>query len=140
MSFLILNSTQFKHLYGERITAIARKLEQLYQKRVKLEQHIQFLNECKRYNLIPQGMNLKNVTSINKNQRILNNTMIKIRNNTLEFKYKQLRLNKVDTITQEKILQTYMMRNNQDRNHQQDLIWINKNDQCIKDKIIRNHK
>lgn len=36
-------------------------------------------------------MRLKNVTALKKNQNILDETMIKIRNNTLQSQYKYLR-------------------------------------------------
>lgn len=134
-----LNKNQFIDLYGERTTAIARNLEQLYQKSVRIDQHIEFLKKCKKMNLIPHGMYLKNVTSSRKNEHLLNNTMIKMRNNTLESQYRNQRLNNIDIITQENILKTYMINYHPERNHIEDLVWINKNDKNVKEKIKAKH-
>ena len=134
-----LNKNEFRNLYGERTTAIARRLERLYQKSVKIGQHIGFLQNCKKLNLIPRGMHLKNVTSIRKNEH-LKNAMIKIRNNTLESQYKNLRLNNIDIKTQQSILKIYMIQHHQERDHSEDLTSMNKNGKNIKDKIKVNHK
>src|ERR1700722_5952251 len=99
-----LNKNEFNNLYGERITAIARKLEQLYQKSVRIEQHIEFLQKCKKMNLIPQEMYLKKMISARKNERLFTDTMTKIRNNILESQYKKQRLIHIDIITEENIL------------------------------------
>jgi len=81
-----LTKQQFKNRYGERTYTIANNLEKLYKKRTKLEQHIVFLQKCKQFNLIPDGLKLKNTTKLAKAQQILNNTSYKLRNNTLQQK------------------------------------------------------
>jgi hypothetical protein len=60
-------------------------LEKLHQHLMKINQHIIFLKQCKEEGVIPDGMHLNNVTNINKNNRLLKNTMIKIRNNMLQW-------------------------------------------------------
>jgi hypothetical protein len=38
-----LKRNEFKTLYGERIYVIAKNIEKLYQKKVKIDEHIHFL-------------------------------------------------------------------------------------------------
>jgi hypothetical protein len=138
MSFL--KSHEFKSLYGERTFAIARKLEKLYQKEVKTRQHINFLQLCKSANLIPNGMVIKNTTKLNKNNKKINNVMMKIRNNTLEWKHKYKRFNDIEIRTQENILKIYMVNTHPLRNHINDLRWINKYDKIKEKSIIKDHQ
>ena len=89
MSTTFLNRIQFRSLYGERVYYIAKNLERLYVKQSELEEHINFLKASKSNNLIPNGLQLKDTTRIYKNSQILQSTMSSMRNNLLEFQYKQ---------------------------------------------------
>ena len=128
MSTTFLNRTQFRSLYGKRVYYIAKKLERLYVKQSKLEEHINFLKACKSNNLIPNGLQLKDTTRIYKNSQILQSTMSSMRNNLLEFQCKQKRLNAIEINTQISILQWYLKDVQPQRKHNEDLKWINKRD------------
>lgn len=58
---------------------------------MKINEHIIFLKQCKKEDVIPNGICLKNTANINKNNKLLADTMIKIRNNILEWRFKQKR-------------------------------------------------
>ncbi len=77
-----LSAHQFRNRYGERIYIIARRLEKLYQQKMRIDEHIAFLKECKQQNVIPMGMLIKNTTQLRSNRELIHNTMTKIRNNT----------------------------------------------------------
>ena len=134
-----LSRQEFKNLYGERIYTIAHNLEKLYKKKTKDEQHIIFLQYCKQNNLIPHGFRLKNTTDSNKNQKLLLQTMFKIRNNTLQIKQTQLKSINIEINTQVSILNQYLKASQPTRQHQDDLKWMNKYDENFKNKIIINH-
>ena len=127
MSFLIYRK-QFKSLYDNRVCAIPLNLEKLYQKSMRMNQHIIFLKQCKKENVIPNGMYLNNVTSNIKNNRLLINTMSKIRNNMLPMRYMQQKYLNSEIRIQEKILQIYMDNIQPQRQHKSDIEWINKHD------------
>jgi hypothetical protein len=133
-----LTRQQFKNRYGERIYTITNILEKLYKKRTKLEQHTIFLKKCKQLNLIPNGLTLKNTTNLPKSQQILNNTMYKLRNNSLQQKQKQLKFIETEIRTQESILKCYLETTEPNRRHQDDIKWINKYDGKFKEKLIIN--
>ena len=78
-----LNTNDYRNLYGERTTIRAKHLEKLIRKQAKTKHHIRFLKECKNNDLIPKGFIIKNNTNNYKNKEIINDTMRKIRNNTL---------------------------------------------------------
>ena len=85
-SSISLSKQEFRNLYGERIYAVAHHLEKLYKKQAKLEQSIRFLVQCKQYYLIPNELKIKGTTNINKNGKLISQTMYKIRNSTLKYK------------------------------------------------------
>ncbi|CAF5143161.1 unnamed protein product, partial [Rotaria sp. Silwood1] len=89
MNITFLKRNEFKTLYGERIYAIAKNIEKLYQKKVRVDEHIHFLKQCKRYDLIPNGLRLKITTFNKKNIELIHNTSRKLRNNLLEYRYKE---------------------------------------------------
>lgn len=101
---------------------------------MKINQHIIFLKQCKKEDVIPNGMHLNNVKNINKNKILLYKTMKTIKNNMLEWRYKQKRYITNEITTQEKILNLYLNENHPERNHEQDLGWINKHDKNKKKK------
>ncbi len=90
LSTTFLSRQKFRNLYKERIYVIAYNLEKLYKKNTKLTEHIQFLKQYKQHNVIPNFLKLKDTTEINKNQKLLKQTMHKIRNNTLQSQQNQL--------------------------------------------------
>lgn len=134
-----LNVTNFKILYGERTTTIAKHLEKRIIKKTKIEEHIKFLKSCKDQNLIPKGFVLKNNIKYYKNDLVLLNTMIKIRNNTLNWNYKKLRLQNIEINTQKTILSKYMICTQPKRNHEQDISWMNNSEIKTKTKIRKIH-
>ena len=138
-SITFLQRKQFKNLYGERIYAIAMNLERSFKKKTKIEEHIHFLQQCKRQSLVPRGMLLKNTTQLNKNKNLLRNTMFKLRNNTLQSKQRQLRVALVERVTQTSILDQYLRSAEPQRNHEYDLKWINRYDQGYKQHLIEKH-
>ena len=87
-----LNTTNYKILYEARTTAIAKHLEKLIKNKTRIKGHIKFLKYCNDQNLISNGFIIKNNTNCYKNDMVLLNTMIKIRNNTLNWKIEQLKL------------------------------------------------
>ena len=138
MSFL-KNRKQFINLYDERTYTIAKNVEKLHQKLMKINQHIDFLKKCKKAGVIPNGMRINNTTCVGKNTHLIYTTMIKIRNNTLEWKYKQNKLLLIEIATQESILNIYMKKAHPHRDHAYDLNWMNKHDNKKKDFIIKKH-
>ena len=139
MSFLI-NRKQFNNLYNKRVYAIALNLEKLYQKSMKINQHITFLKQCKQENVIPNGMYLNNVTNNIRNKKLLRNTMTKIRNNMLTWRYKQQKYLNSEISTQEKILNIYMNNIQPKRQHENDIKWMNKHDKNKKKKMQEKKK
>ena len=134
-----LNITNYKTLYGERTTTIAKHLEKLIINKTKIEEHIKFLKICKNKNIMPNGFIIKNKTNCYKNNLILLNAMIKIRNNTLNWKYKQLRLYNIEISTQRTIINIYMESIQPHRDHKNDLQWIIKSEIKTRKKISSTH-
>jgi len=134
MSFPITRN-EFQNLYGKRVYAITLYLEKSYQKLAKINHHIIFLKQCKKEGVIPHGMHLNHTTNTNKNKKLIDDTMIKMRNNTLNWRFKQKRniINEINI--QEQILDHYMKQINPQRYHQNDLMWINKHDKNMKEKL-----
>jgi hypothetical protein len=139
ISSTFLSRQEFKNLYGERIYIITHNLEKLYKKKTKEEQHVEFLQQCKQQNLIPNGLKLKNTTNLYKNQELLRQTIFKIRNNLLQDKLKQLKYINIEVKTQVSILNSYLKTSQPSRQHQNDLRWMNKYDQNFKNELIINH-
>jgi hypothetical protein len=135
-----LNITNYKILYGERTTAIAKHLEKLLIRKTETEEHINFLKQCKQHNVIPKGFIIKHKTNNYKNEITIYNTMIKLRNNTLQWRYKQLRLNNIEINTEKSILSSYMKDIEPNRNHQLDLQWMNKKEKREREIMQRTHK
>ena len=108
MSITFLTQKQFRTLYGERIYAIARNIEKLYQKIMKLNEHIHFLKSCKQNNVIPNGLVLKHTTGTYRNKQLLENTMIKMRNNLLDHQFKQQRKVNIELNTHLPIIEWYL--------------------------------
>ena len=138
MSFL-LKRNEFKALYGKRVYNIAINVEKLHQKSMKIGQHIDFLKRCKEGGVVPRGMYLNNKTNIYQNNMLLHETMIKIRNNTLTWQYKQKRLIMIEIATQEKILKIYMLNTHPHRQHDIDLNWMNRHDRKKKELMKNKH-
>lgn len=105
-----------------------------------LEQHIKFLKECKRQDVIPKGMFIKSKTNIPKNKHVVQETMNKIRNNTLEFRYKQSNELQREIKTQEEILREYIKRIDGEGNLEKNTGWINKHDGKMKNKMEQKHQ
>ena len=139
MSFLI-NRKQFIDLYGERVYAIGSYVQKLHQRSVKITEHIVFLKQCKREGVIPRGMYVNNMTNISRNNRLILQTMIKIRNNTLEWQQRQRKFVLNDLATQEKILKRYLNQAHCQRNHNDDLSWMNKNHMRKREALKLKHK
>ena len=135
-----LSTTDYKIHYRERTTAIAKHLEKLILKKTKIEAHVKFLKHCKDQNLIPKGFVIKKNTDCYKNYAILLNTMIRMRNNTLNFKYKQLKLYNTEIQTQKTILNIYMKSIQPNQNHEQDLHWIKEKEIKRRNKINKAHE
>ena len=140
ISSTFLSKQEFRRLYGERTYATAQHLEKLYKKQTKLEQSIKFLVQCKQHDLIPNGFKIKNTTNINKNEKLIRQTMCKIRNNTLKYKQQQLTLNNIEINTQNTILNLYLKTAQPIRDNQNDLLWINKYDKNFRNKLIKGHE
>ncbi|CAF1450126.1 unnamed protein product [Rotaria sordida] len=104
------------------------------------EGHINFLKKCKQLNLIPKGLRIKNITGLTKNRALIDKTMEKIRNNLLESRYKQQRLNTIELNTQLNILNIYIEDCQPDRNIKFDTTWINKHDRNQKTILIKKHE
>jgi uncharacterized pyridoxamine 5'-phosphate oxidase family protein len=68
MTFLF-NRNQFIDLYGQRVYTIAQNMEKAYQKLMKNNEHINFLKQCKQKGVIPKGMQVNNITNINRNAK-----------------------------------------------------------------------
>ena len=134
------NRNKFNYLYGERTTSIARRLETLLIKRNKIEEHIKFLRICKQKNTIPKGFIIKKRTNFPKNRKILEHAMIKLRNNTMSQKYKQLRLINIEIKTQKNIVNIYMKNINPQRNYKKDLTWVYKEETQTRKKIATTHQ
>jgi hypothetical protein len=139
LSTTFLSRQEFKNLYKERIYIIAYNLEKLYKKKTKLTEHINFLEQCKQHNLIPNGLKLKDTTKINRNEKLLKQTMHKIRNNTLQNQRNQLNYINNEIKTQTSILNTYLKISQPLRQHENDLKWINKYDGKFKHDLIETH-
>ena len=103
-------------------------------------QHINFLRKCKQNGVIPHGMQMNNTTNINRNTILLNSTMKKLRNNTLEWQYKRSRLLSTDIATNERILRLYMVKTQPQRDHELDLSWINKHDKKKNESVAKRHE
>ena len=140
MSTTFLKRNQFKTLYGERTYAIAKNVETLYQKKMKVEEHIQFLKECKQYNVIPKGLHLKHKTQYHKNHHLLNRTMEQLRNNLLHYQQKQRIYLDREINTQVPILKLYLNNIQPHRTHEHDIHWINKYDKTPREKLKNKHK
>ena len=134
-----LKRQQFITLYGARVYSIAKFIEKLHQNLTKLETHITFLKKCKETNVIPHGLKMKDTTNIKKNEKLLNETSEKIRNNLLEHYYKKRRLTHIEINTQYNVLYIYLKEIEPNRNHHDDLQWINKHDKRKKDKLVKKH-
>jgi hypothetical protein len=106
LSTTFLSRQEFKNLYKERIYIIAYNLEKLYKKETKLTEHINFLEQCKHHNLISNSLKLKDTTKIKRNEKLLKQTMHKIRNNTLQNQRNQLNYINNEIKTQTSILNT----------------------------------
>jgi hypothetical protein len=135
-----VNRSQFIILYGERVYSIAKAIEQLHQKYTRIETHIIFLKKCKYNNVIPHGLQIKDNTNIKKNRKLLFETSEGIKNNLLEFNYKQHRISLTKINTQSNILAMYLNNLQPDRDHQSDLNWMNKHDKRIREKLIIKHE
>ena len=81
-----LNVINYKTLYGERTTTTAKNLEKLTIKRTRIEEHIKFLKACKIHNLLPKVFIIKNKTNYIRKKELIHNTMVKMRNNTLNWR------------------------------------------------------
>ena len=138
-SITFLNRKEFKNLYGEIIYIIANNLERLFKKKTKLEQHVEFLQQCKQHDLIPKGLTLKNTTKSMKNDKVLKSTMYKIRNNVLEDQQKQLRYIRININTQLSILNLYLRKDKPLRNPEEDLKWINRYTGKFEENLINKH-
>ena len=128
---IFLSRQEFKNLYKERTYAIAYNLKRLYKKRTKSTEHIQFLKQYKKHNLVPNGLKLKHTTTINKNQKLLETVVYKIRNKTLKNQVNILK-SQLKTILNSLMLQP-------ERQHQNNVKWINKCDEKYKNKLIKTH-
>ena len=135
MSKTFLNRQQFATLYGARIFAIARNIETLYQKKIKVTEQLAFLRSCKHNNVIPRGLQLKHTTHSYKNYELLNRTSQQLRNNLLNYKYKQQRWINIELTTQLSILNWYLIDSQPERLHEYDLTWINKYDKSPREKL-----
>jgi len=135
-----LKRNEFRTLYGERIYAIAKNIEKLYQKKVKIDEHIHFLKECKRNQLIPKGLRLKTTTFNTKNILLIQSTSIKLRNNLLDHRYREQRMFNIEIKTQNSIIKWYLEDCQPEREHNNDLHWMNKYDQLPKEKLRRTHE
>ena len=67
---------QFKIHYDERITIIARNLNKLRIKQTKLNAHINFLQVCKREDLISKDMIIRSNENIYQNHRLSNEFLV----------------------------------------------------------------
>ena len=134
-TFLI--KQKFKNLYGERIYIIAYHLGKLYKKRTIEKQNIRFLIQCKQHNLVPNGFKLENTTNLTKNEKLLRQTMYKIRNNILL--QKQLKYINIEISTQNSILNHYLKTSQPTRQHHDDLRWINKFNENFENNLIKKH-
>ena len=128
MNTTFLNRNEFRTLYGERTYIIAKNIEKLYQKKVKVAEHIHFLKECKRFQVVPKGLQLKSTTSDPRNNQLIQNTSSKLRNNLLDYRYKQRRTLEIEIVTQNSILKQYLEGLQPKRQHENDLQWMNKHD------------
>ena len=137
MPFLTI--TKYRNHYCERTTTISRHLEKLMLKLTKIETHIQFLQECKKHNVIPRGMSLKCTSNVYKNKKLIKETMYKVRDNILESRLKQLRQNRINVKTQRTILEIYMKTEQPLRDHHSDLSWINQRAEEIRNKLKNKH-
>lgn len=135
-----LDRKQFQTLYGVRIYTIAKTIEKLYQKRMRINEQINFLRKCKENNVIPKGLNLKNVTKNHKNDQLLKRTSEQMRNNLLNEKFKQQKFINIELNTQLSIIQRYLKDSQPNRQHSNDLQWINKHDKTPRDKLIEIHQ
>jgi hypothetical protein len=86
MTFLKI--TNYKTLYGERTTTIAKNLERLMIKQAKIKEHINLLKRCRDQNVIPKGFIIKHQSDNYQNRLTQQNTMIKMRDNVLRYRYK----------------------------------------------------
>jgi hypothetical protein len=140
ISITFLNRKQFKTLYGARTYAIAKNIETIFQKKMKIDEHIIFLKKCKQNNVIPKGLYIKNTTHHHKNDQLLNKTMQQLRNNLLDFNYKQQRFMNIELNTQLSILKLYLEDIQPHRLHDNDLKWINKHDKLPRQKLKKTHE
>ena len=140
MSTTFLSRTEFKTHYGVRIYIIASHLEKLYRTQIQTEEHLHFLRACKVNDVTPKGLRLKDTTSLPKNSQLLQKTERLLRNNLLEAKYRERRLISSELKLQEQILLSYLETEQPNRNHQEDLRWMNKHDGRPREKMKMMHE
>lgn len=115
-------------------------MEKSYQRVMKVELHIDFFTKCKKAGVIPKGIRMKNTTQCVRNTKLIEFTMSKMRNNILEWQHKQLKFILKETKTEEEILKMYMVEINPQRDHINDLNWINKHDKKRKEMMLEKHE
>ena len=115
-------------------------MEKLHKKRTIEKQNINFLVQCKQHNLILNGFKLKNITNLNKKEKLLRQTMYKIRNNTLQHKQKQLKYINSEIDTQNSILDHYLKASQPTGRHTNDLRWMNKFNKNFENKLVKKHE
>ena len=106
---------------------------------MKLNEHIHFLKICKQNNVIPNGLMLKHTTHTYRNKQLLENTMIKMRNNLLDHRFKQQRKVNIELNTHLPIIEWYLEDAVPFRQHENDLKWINKYDQSPRVNLKEKH-
>ncbi|CAF1330184.1 unnamed protein product [Didymodactylos carnosus] len=125
---------------NERTTTIARNLEKLRLEVIRTEARVNFLQECKKNNIIPRGMIIKSNYNIYKNNKLLSETMNKIRDNTLAWRLKQLRSYQINANTQISILKYYIDTEQSQRDHSNALSWMIKKVNKIRDELKIKHE
>ena len=65
---------------------------------------------------------------------------MKLLQNLLNHRHKQQRIIQTEIVAQESILNIYLRRRQPERQHNQDLAWINKHDQSPKVKLRNKHE
>ena len=99
-----------------------------------------FLQKCKKLNLIPEGLRTKNTTNLLNSQQILNKTSQKLRDNTLQQKYKQFQFINKELNTQETIIKQYLSNITSNDTLQNELKWLNTYDKQFKEKLLKNQE
>ena len=112
----------------------------MYRRKIRNNEHINFLKDCKKKNVIPRGLKLKRTTIVIKNSELLIETEKQMRNNLLQWRYKQNHLLSIEINTQISILNWYLQHYQPSRDHDKDLKWMNKHDSAPQLKIQTRHE